>query len=203
MNTDFTDMQKFEDAVSGHLDVVEEFRRQQEIVAQIGRVLIESLRQGGKILWCGNGGSAADAQHLAAEIVGRFQRNRRALPSIALTTDTSILTAVANDFGFTSVFQRQVEALCSPKDVLVAISTSGNSPNICAAVGAAKAIGATTVVFTGKDGGSLAGLADLTLYVSSSETARVQEVHILCGHILCDWIETAIFAEEAGIKEDQ
>lgn len=201
MRGDTPDLQVFEDTVDSHIYAVDKFRRQREIVAQIGRVFMNSLSSGGKILWCGNGGSAADAQHLAAEIVGRFKRNRRGLPSIALTTDTSILTAVANDFGFNSVFQRQVEALCNPQDVLVGISTSGNSPNVCAAMELAKQIGASTVAFTGQDGGQLAGMADLTLRVESTETARVQEVHILCGHILCDWIDSAIASAEVGNKE--
>ncbi|HCT59943.1 MULTISPECIES: D-sedoheptulose 7-phosphate isomerase [Acidobacterium] len=191
MNDNLLTHESFEDAIASHLRTVELFRDQREVVEQIGTIMLHSLRQGGKILWCGNGGSAADAQHLAAEIVGRFKRNRKGMPSIALTTDTSILTAVANDFGYDCVFQRQVEALCAPEDVLVAISTSGNSRSVCAAVEAAKAVGAATIGFTGAKGGTLASLADVALCVQSEETARIQEVHILCGHILCDWIETA------------
>jgi D-sedoheptulose 7-phosphate isomerase len=147
------------------------------------------LRAGGKILWCGNGGSAADSQHLAAEIVGRFRRERRGLPSVALTTDTSILTSVANDYGFESVFSRQVEALGVPGDLLVGLSTSGNSPNVVAALNAARAQGLGTVAFTGAGGAKLAPLADHLLAIASRDAARIQEAHILAGHMLCDWIE--------------
>jgi len=187
----------FEDAITSHQRSVELFRDQREVVERIGKIMLHSLQNGGKILWCGNGGSAADAQHLAAEIVGRFKRNRKGMASIALTTDTSILTAVANDFGYDCVFQRQVEALCGPGDVLVAISTSGNSRSVCAAVEAAKSVGAATIGFTGGKGGALVSLADEVLCVQSTETARIQEVHILCGHILCDWIEAAAVAQMA------
>jgi D-sedoheptulose 7-phosphate isomerase len=195
MNNNLLTEERFEDAIASHLQTVELFRDQRKVVEQIGTIMLRSLRNGGKILWCGNGGSAADAQHLAAEIVGRFKRNRKGMASIALTTDTSILTAVANDFGYDCVFQRQVEALCAPGDVLVAISTSGNSRSVCAAVEAAQSIGAGTIGFTGAKGGALASLADVTLCVASDETARIQEVHILCGHILCDWIEVAVVAD--------
>jgi D-sedoheptulose 7-phosphate isomerase len=148
-----------------------------------------ALVQGKKILWCGNGGSAADAQHMAAEIVGRFRRERRGLPSIALTTDTSILTAVANDYGYEAVFSRQVEALGNEGDVLVAISTSGNSPNVVKAVEMAKELGLVTVGFTGAGGGRLATLADFLFAVPTKDTARVQEAHSLVAHVLCDWVE--------------
>jgi D-sedoheptulose 7-phosphate isomerase len=155
--------------------------------------LAESCRQAikgdGKILFCGNGGSAADAQHLAAELVGRFQVNRRALPAIALTTDTSILTALANDFAFDTVFARQVEALARPGDVLIGISTSGNSPNVLKALDAAKGLGATAAGLAGRDGGAMVGRADPLLVVPSDVTARIQEMHILLGHMLCDVIE--------------
>lgn len=201
MNIDFATSEAFEDAVSGHTRAIEEFRQQREVVVEICRLLLKSLQAGGKILWCGNGGSASDAQHLAAELVGRFKRDRKALPSIALTTDTSILTSIGNDFGFDSVFQRQVEALCLPQDLLVGISTSGNSSNVCAAIEEAKRIGAATVVFTGQSGGKLAGLADAALCVRATETARIQEVHILCGHILCDWIEAAAISPDTEGKE--
>lgn len=158
-------------------------------IAETARRLTDCLRSGGKILWMGNGGSAADSQHLAAELIGRFERERAGLPSIALTTDTSILTAVSNDYSFETVFARQIEALCRPEDAVVGLSTSGNSLNVLAGVRAAKAIGAYTVGLSGKDGGDLRALADTCLVIPASNTARIQEAHILIGHILCDWIE--------------
>ncbi len=176
-------------AIAEHLHVVRQVEQQQKLLEAIALTMTATLRAGGKILWCGNGGSAADSQHLAAEIVGRFRRQRRGLPSVALTTDTSILTAVANDCGFDAVFSRQVEALGLPGDLLVGISTSGHSPNVVAALQTARAQGLVTVAFTGAGGGKLAPLADYLFAVASSDTARIQEAHILAGHMLCDWIE--------------
>jgi D-sedoheptulose 7-phosphate isomerase len=176
-------------AITDHLDVVKAITVQQELLEKIALSMVEALGRGNKILWCGNGGSAGDSQHLAAEIVGRFRRERRGLPSIALTTDTSILTAVANDYGYDAVFSRQVEALGEPGDILVGISTSGNSHNVVNALLAAKEQGVTTIAFTGEGGGRMAGLADYLFAVPSRDTARVQEAHILAGHMLCDWIE--------------
>ena len=147
------------------------------------------LKKGGKILFCGNGGSAADAQHIAAELIGRFVNDRRALPAVALTTDTSALTAISNDYGYDHVFSRQIEGLCAEGDVLIAISTSGNSPSILEAVKAAKALGATTLGLTGKSGGELKDAVDCALVVPSSTTARIQEMHIVIGHLLCALIE--------------
>jgi D-sedoheptulose 7-phosphate isomerase len=179
----------FHKAVADHLDVIQSIAGQQELVERIALAMSAALVQGKKILWCGNGGSAADAQHMAAEIVGRFRRERRGLPSIALTTDTSILTAVANDYGYEAVFSRQVEALGNEGDVLVAISTSGNSPNVVKAVEMAKELGLVTVGFTGAGGGRLATLADFLFAVPTKDTARVQEAHSLVAHVLCDWVE--------------
>ena len=147
----------------------------------------------GKILFAGNGGSAADAQHLAAELVSRFYFNRPALASIALTTDTSILTAVGNDFGFEDVFSRQVEALGNKGDVFIGISTSGNSKNILKAIETAKSQGVFTIGLTGKGGGAMSSLCDLTIQIPSNETPRIQEAHILIGHSLCEYLETALF----------
>lgn len=137
----------------------------------------------------GNGGSAADSQHLAAELVGRYKRERRGLASLALTTDTSALTAVGNDYGYDRVFARQIEALCTAKDAVVGISTSGNSANVLEGVRKANELGAFTLGLAGGSGGKLAELADKCLTVPSRSTARVQEAHILIGHILCDWLE--------------
>ncbi len=164
-----------------------------ETIARMGGMLAEALAQKHKLLFCGNGGSAADAQHIAAELVGRFMQEREALPAIALTTDSSILTCVGNDYGYDKVFSRQVEALGQPGDVLVGISTTGNSPNVLLAVEAAKAKGMRTAALTGKGGGKLAKAADLSLIVPSSNTQRVQETHIMVGHILCSLIESALF----------
>ncbi len=150
-----------------------------------GARTFEILRGGGKILLMGNGGSAADAQHIAAELVGRFEKERRGLAAIALTTDTSILTAVANDFHFEQIFARQLEALARPGDLVIGLSTSGNSANVLEAFRVARSLGVKTIAMAGKDGGELARRADLALVVPSQHTARIQEVHITLGHILC------------------
>lgn len=182
----------FQKAISDHLEVVREISSQQELLERIAARMSRALLEGNKILWCGNGGSAADSQHLAAELMGRFRRERRALPSIALTTNTSVLTAVGNDYGYDQVFQRQVEAVCSSGDVLVGISTSGMSRNVCAALETARRMGAFTVAFTGQSGGSMASLAEMVLRIQSEDTARIQEGHILCGHMLCDYVELCV-----------
>lgn len=169
-----------------HIGVITTVRdTQQSNIEQFGNHCRASLRQGGKILFVGNGGSAADAQHLAAEFVGRFEKERRGLAAIALTTDTSILTAVGNDYGFDQVFSRQVEALARPGDVVVGISTSGNSPNVVQALMVAKDLGAITIGMTGESGGKMASICDLCIQVPSKITARIQEAHILIGHIVC------------------
>jgi D-sedoheptulose 7-phosphate isomerase len=162
---------------------------QSEAVARLARILIDSLESGGKILFCGNGGSAADSQHLAAELLGRFKRKRKALAAAALTTDTSVLTAVGNDYGFETVFSRQVEAFGRRGDVLVAISTSGRSPNVVRAMEKAKELGLLVCAFLGKENGPMDGLADWLIHIPSDETARVQECHITIGHIVCDLVE--------------
>jgi D-sedoheptulose 7-phosphate isomerase len=158
-------------------------------IAQTAAMWSAALRSGGRVLFCGNGGSAADAQHLAAELSGRFEMNRPAMAGLALTTDTSALTAIANDFGYESVFARQVEAMGRPGDVLYAISTSGNSPNVLAAAEAARARGMSVVGVTGLGGGKLAGLSDVLLDVPASKAARVQELHIAMGHMVCGIVE--------------
>ena len=148
-----------------------------------------ALAAGHKLLFCGNGGSAADSQHWAAEIVGRFQKERAGMPAIALTTDTSILTAIGNDYGYDRIFARQVEALGQEGDVLVALSTSGNSPNVLAAIGVAKARGMKVVGFTAQGGGAMAELCDVLLAVPTKVTARAQEIHEIMGHIMCEILE--------------
>ncbi|MDD5240720.1 MAG: D-sedoheptulose 7-phosphate isomerase [Sulfuricella sp.] len=156
---------------------------------RIGHLVSQSLSSGGTLFWCGNGGSAADSQHLAAELVGRFKKNRRPLRSVALTTDTSVLTCVANDYSYEDIFARQLEALGRSGDVLLAISTSGNSENVIRAIKTAKSMGITTIAWLGKDGGSCKDLADHALVIPSDSTARIQEAHILIGHILCELVE--------------
>ncbi|MCU0250160.1 MAG: SIS domain-containing protein [Vicinamibacterales bacterium] len=156
--------------------------------------MVTALRGGGRILACGNGGSAADAQHFAAELVGRFERERAAMAAIALTTDTSILTALANDYDFTMVFARQVEALGRPGDVVLGISTSGGSANVLAAFDAARAGGLTTVALTGRDGGVVGAAADIHVNVPAASTARVQEVHRTLLHAVCALIERELYA---------
>ena len=155
------------------------------------QAIAEALRAGGKLLVFGNGGSAADAQHLSAELVGRFQKERAAMPAIALTVDTSVLTSVANDYSFKQVFVRQIEALGRPGDVALGISTSGESPNVVAALQAAKAQGLKTVALTGRDGGSVGRAADIHVNVPDQNAARVQEVHRTLMHVICEIIEDA------------
>lgn len=164
----------------------------EELLARIARfaeTAAAAIQKGKKIVFFGNGGSAADAQHLAAELVVRLQRNRASLPALALTTNTSILTAAANDFGFDSIFSRQIESLVSPGDVLVAISTSGASPNILRGAEAGRARRAYIVGMTGESGGELASRADLLINVPSRDSQRIQEAHITIGHIICSLIE--------------
>lgn len=147
------------------------------------------LDKGGKLILMGNGGSAADSQHIAAELVGRFKKERRAMPAIALTVDTSSLTALGNDYGFDTIFERQVEALAHENDAVVGISTSGNSENVVRALKKANALGAETIGLVGNNGGKIKEVANLSLVVPSNDTARIQEVHITIGHIICELIE--------------
>src|SRR5205814_6876888 len=175
-------------------------RESSGVIFEAALLITRCLRNGGKVLFFGNGGSAADAQHLAAEFVGRFVRERAGLPAIALTTDSSILTAVGNDYGFDRVFARQLEALGRAGDVAIGISTSGNSPNVLEGIKAAKRERLTTIGLSGKDGGMLAKEADLTITISSSSTARIQECHIAVGHLLCELTEEAL---ASGRTEDK
>jgi D-sedoheptulose 7-phosphate isomerase len=175
-----------------HSEVVRQVEALSQKIEEVASLMVSTLKQGGKVIWMGNGGSAADAQHLAAELVGRFSRERSALPSIALTADTSVVTAVANDYGFELVFSRQIEALCRSGDLVIGISTSGNSKNVCLAIQRAKEIGAYTVALTGGTGGKLSQVAHISVIVPSSVTARIQEAHILIGHIWCQLVEEAL-----------
>ena len=163
----------------------------QEPLVRAAQLMVQTLQNGRKILLCGNGGSAADAQHIAAELTGRYKTERRGLPAIALTTDTSALTAIANDFGYEKVFSRQVEALANSGDLLIGISTSGNSTNVLLALEQAKAIGCTTIGLTGNTGGKMNALCDINLIAPSNNTPRIQEMHILFGHILCQIVDAS------------
>ena len=164
------------------------------LIAETAALLVDRFKAGRKLLIMGNGGSAADAQHFAAEIVGRFKLERAALPAIALSTDTSILTAIGNDYGFEAVFSRQVEALATTGDVVIGISTSGNSPNVLKALELARERGCLTIGLLGRDGGSIKALCDLALVIPSSDTPRIQEGHITIIHIICDLVEKTMFA---------
>lgn len=184
------------DTVRMHLEGHQQVMRQvaaelPAVIAAAGELLVHSLADGGKLLILGNGGSAADAQHFAAELVGRYRRERNPLPAIALTTDTSILTAVGNDYGYEVIFRRQVEALARTGDVVCGISTSGNSANVMQALEAAREMGCRTLVLTGAGGGTMAALADVAVVVPSAQTPHVQEAHLAIIHILCDLVEQA------------
>jgi D-sedoheptulose 7-phosphate isomerase len=164
-------------------------------VAAIAAAMVKAFRDGNKVIWFGNGGSAADAQHLAAEFSGRFLMERRGLPSEALSTNTSAVTAIGNDYGYDNVFARQVEAHVKPGDVVVGITTSGGSKNVVRGLEEAKRIGAVTVAFTGNGGGKVAEIADIALVGPDGYSALVQEIHITLGHIVCDLVEQALFAD--------
>jgi D-sedoheptulose 7-phosphate isomerase len=173
-----------------HARLQKEFlKHQTEALAKVAEVLLEAFRKGRTVFFFGNGGSAADAQHLAAEYVNRFRVERRALPALALTVDTSVLTSIANDSSFERVFARQIEALGRPDDVAVGLSTSGASPNVLAGIRQARLQGLVTVGFSGGDGGALLRECDHCLVVPAKGAARVQEVHLICGHVVCDLVE--------------
>jgi len=167
-------------------------------IEEAARVCVAAYRRGNKTLLAGNGGSAADAQHIAAELVGRYGFDRPSIPSLALTTDTSNLTAIGNDYGYDRVFSRQLEGMGVQGDVFIGISTSGNSANVINAFESAKAKGITTVALVGRDGGDMARMADIALIVPSDATPRIQESHIMIGHILCDIIEKELFGDGVG-----
>ena len=182
----------FQSNLREHLALFEMLPRLESDVQQAGALIGEALAAGRKLMLCGNGGSAADSQHIAAELTGRFIHDRRPLAAVALTTDTSALTCIANDYSFEDVFARQVAALGAPGDCLIGISTSGNSRNVVKAVEAARGIGMHIIGLLGRDGGALRALCDVALVVPSATTARIQEAHILIGHTLCGMVETSL-----------
>lgn len=168
-----------------------------EKIVQVARLMERAFRNGSKVLLFGNGGSATDAAHMAAEFVGRYKRERAPLPAIALATDIAAITCIANDYGFEALFARQVLAHGRKGDIAIAISTSGNSPNVLKGIEAAKSLGMTTIAWTGGAGGKLAGLADYAFVVPSTVTARIQESHITLAHVLCELIEDQVLANQA------
>lgn len=168
-----------------------------EKIVQVAKIMERAFREGRKVLLFGNGGSATDAAHMAAEFVGRYKRERAPLPAIALATDIAAITCIANDYGFEALFARQVLAHGQKGDIAIAISTSGNSPNVLKGIEAAKSLGMTTIAWTGGSGGKLAGLADYAFVVPSTVTARIQESHITLAHVLCELIEDQVLANQA------
>ena len=181
--------------LKSHRKVIEAIEQQLiSTIAAVAEIISESLKNGKKLLVMGNGGSAADAQHMAAEIIGRFKMERRGLPAIALTTDSSILTAIANDYGFEMVFRRQVEALAVQGDVVMGITTSGSSPNVRAALDLAGEMGCRTIGLLGGDGGTIKGCVEIALTVPATDTPRIQEGHITIIHIICDMVEKRLFS---------
>jgi D-sedoheptulose 7-phosphate isomerase len=185
-------LQLFHAQIDTSISTLRSVQQQAEIVEQIARLTRDTLLNGHMLLTCGNGGSAADALHLAEELIGRYRGNRRALPAVCLAADSTALTCIAKDFGYDQVFARQVEALAGPDDLLVCFSTSGRSPSILAALAAARGRGARTVALLGKGGGPAGGQADLELIVQSDDSARIQEAHMQIVHYICEVIEQAL-----------
>ena len=185
---------KIEKTIEESIQAKEAVRRTESAaIEKAANAIIASLKTGGKLILFGNGGSAADSQHIAAELVGRFKMERPPIAAIALTTNTSILTAIANDYGYDSVFSRQIEALASKNDIAMGISTSGNSKNVIDALNKAKSIGIKTITLTGGDGGKMKGIADISINVGTKNTPSIQESHIMIGHILCGLIEDGMY----------
>ena len=173
-----------------HLEVITlTIENMQDKLENASKLVVDTLKNGNKILLCGNGGSAADAQHIAAELTGRYKTERRGLPGIALTTDTSALTAIGNDYGYDRIFDRQIEALANNGDLVIGISTSGNSKNILNALKVARKLGCKTLGLTGQDGGAMNEFCDINLLVPSKDTPRIQEMHILIGHTICQIVD--------------
>ena len=176
-----------------HLETIQNvINSMEDQLVEASKLVVETLKNGNKVLLCGNGGSAADAQHIAAELTGRYKTERRGLPGIALTTDTSALTAIGNDYGYDRVFDRQVESLANKGDLIIGISTSGNSSNVLSALKLASELGCKTIGFTGKSGGEMNKVCDINLVVPSNDTPRIQEMHILFGHTICQIVDNEI-----------
>ncbi len=185
-------MELIKNSIKESIETKNKLLEQTELIIKISELLVNTLRKGNKILVCGNGGSAADSQHFAAELIGRYKKDRKSIPAIALTTDTSIITSIGNDYGYNEVFSKQVEGLGIKGDILIGISTSGNSDNIINAINIAKSKGIETISFLGKDGGLMKQISDISIIVPSNNTPRIQESHILLIHILCEIIENEL-----------
>ena len=179
--------------LQSHLETINKvIGTMEDDIATASKMVVAALKNGNKVLLCGNGGSAADAQHIAAELTGRYKSERRGLPAIALTTDTSALTAIGNDYGYNRVFDRQTEALANSGDVIIGISTSGNSNNVVSALKLGQELGCKTIGLTGRDGGAMNKVCDINLVVPSDNTPRIQEMHILIGHTICQIIDNEL-----------
>ena len=186
------------DQISESIDVKNKIMQDERLIKAIedaSNIIIDSYKRGGMLLLCGNGGSAGDAQHIAGEMVARFRIERRALSALAFNTNSSVVTAIGNDYEYNKIFERQVEAFGHSGDVLIAISTSGNSESVVRAIEKAREIGITTISLLGKDGGACKDISDYALIVPSSDTARIQESHIMIGHIICDLVERSMFGD--------
>jgi D-sedoheptulose 7-phosphate isomerase len=176
-------------SIDNHFSALALLKENLPAITEISRLFISALKANGKIIFMGNGGSAADSEHLAAELVGRFKKNRKAYAAVSLSSNICIITAIGNDYGFDKIFSRQVEAIANKNDLIVAISTSGESQNVIEAVIKAKELGLKTVGFLGKHGGKLKSLVDISLLIPAEDTPRIQEMHILAGHIICEIVE--------------
>lgn len=186
------------DQISESIDVKNKIMQDERLIKAIedaSNIIIDSYKRGGMLLLCGNGGSAGDAQHIAGEMVARFRIERKALSALAFNTNSSVVTAIGNDYEYNKIFERQVEAFGHSGDVLIAISTSGNSESVVRAIEKAREIGITTISLLGKDGGACKDISDYALIVPSSDTARIQESHIMIGHIICDLVERSMFGD--------
>lgn len=190
--TESINLSVIQDEIQEHIEVAKKaLKTLSPVILETAQTLHEALSKGNKILICGNGGSAADSQHFAAELTGRYKRERKGLSAIALSTDTSALTAIGNDYGYEFVFSRQVEALAKEGDVVIGISTSGNSKNVVHALEVANKLNCTTISLSGRDGGVIKSLCDHNLVAPSDDTPRIQEIHIICIHLLCELLERA------------
>ena len=192
-------LSSFQDQIDESYHVLQSLLAQRDTVERIAALVRDTVLHGGVVFTCGNGGSATDAHHLVEELIARYRSNRRALPAIALTADSAVLTCISNDFGYEHVFSRQIEALMRPGDLLICFTTSGNSSNIVAALRAARAREATTIALLGNGGGMARNLADLELVVASQNTARIQEAHLQVLHYICEVVETAVVELEAEL----
>ena len=189
-------MEKIKKELKEHIELINQvLAGQVRKIKEIAQLVIDCYRNNGKVILFGNGGSAADAQHIAAELVGKYKLKRKSLPAIALTTNTSILTSIGNDYGFDVIFEKQIEGLVKEGDIVIGISTSGNSENVLRGILKAKKLGAKTIAFTGKSGGKLKNKVDILLNIPSDNTPRIQEAHVTVAHIICGLVENKIFAK--------